>query len=664
MIRLRIVSLGLLAAGLLAGPGGADPKPEPAKGPFQVRQYTFEQLFATRSYVGLPHPAEPRGNYPDSFSPDGRKILVSSDRTGVFNAFAIPIDGGEPVQLTDSKTNAIQIIGYFPRDERFLYTSDQGGDEQDHIYVRSPDGQVRDLTPGEKLKAEFLGWAPDGRSFFFATNERDPNVFDVFEMALDGYERKLLFTNEGNWVPEGVSPDRRRVALTKVRGKATDLYLLDRRTGKPTLVTPVDSKNGPVTNEFMTFSPDGAGLYYTTDQGSEFAPLMRYEVATGKRKVVLSPGWDLVTASFSRTGHHFLVAINNDSRTEVRVFETAGMRLGRQVPLPKVPGAIVTDVEISPDGRSMAYYAESGSTPPTLFVRDLKTGKDRQLTRSLGPDIDPADLVAGEVVRFKSFDGTEIPGILYRPHQASPQSPVPAIVKVHGGPALQANVGYSGSLQYLINHGYAVFDINIRGSTGYGKTFSAMDDRKHAEGNLDDCVASKKMLAATGWIDPGRIGIYGASYGGFMVLAALTFRPKEFAAGVDLYGVSNWDRVLKDMPAYWGPERDLEYQEIGDPEKDADALRRISPLFHAEQIERPLLVLQGANDPRVLKEESDSIVEAVKKKGGTVEYLVFEGEGHGFHHKESQKRAYEAMLAFLDKYLKGAPPAGTKPQAD
>ena len=655
----RILSLGLLAAAVLSSSvGGADPKPEPAKAPRQVRQYTLEQFLSTRSYAGPSNPAAPRGGYADSFSPDGRKILVSSDRNGVFNAFAIPVEGGEPVQLTDSKVSAVEIIGYFPRDERFLYTSDQGGNERTHLYVQSPDGKSRDLTPGEKAKAQFLDWAPDQRGFFFITNERDPGAFDVFEMTLDGYERKLLFTNEGDYQPGGVSPDRRYVALAKVRGTAAaDLYLLDRQTGKTVPVTSIDSPGtpaaAPVINEFRAFSPDGAALYYTTDQDSEFKYLMRYEIATGQRTVVLRPDWDLFAAGFSRSGKHLLVSINNDARTEVRVFEAAGMR---PVGVPEVPGASVTDVEMSPDGRWMVYYVESGSTPPNLFIRDLKTGRDRQLTRSLGPDIDPADLVSGEVVRFKSHDGMEIPGILYKPHQASPQGRVPALVKVHGGPGGQATVGYNSSTQYLVNQGYAVLDINNRGSGGYGKTFSSLDDRKHGEGDLDDCVASKKMLAATGWVDPDRIGIIGASYGGYMVLAALTFRPKEFAVGIDQYGISNWKRTMDNIPSWWGALRDEIVQEMGDPDKDADYLRRISPLFHADQIEKPLLVLQGANDPRVLKQESDSIVEAVKKKGVPVEYLVFENEGHGFRRKESQKRAIEAILAFLDKYLKGPSP--------
>ncbi len=637
----RILSLGLLTAALLAGSGAAGQSAAAQPAQRQVRQYTIEQLLATTIYNG------------SSFSPDGRKILVSSDKSGVYNAFAVPVDGGPPVQLTDSKVNAIQALGYFPKDERFLYSSDQGGNEQTHLYAQSPDGKVRDLTPGEKLKAEFGGWAPDQRSFFFSTNERDPSAFDVYEMTLDGYERKLLYTNEGGFLPGGVSPDRRYVALNKSQGTSdADVYLHDRTTGKTSLLTPDDPPASQVNSVPQTFSPDGASLYYTTDQGSQFKYLVRYDLASGQRTTVLQPDWDVEAARFSRDGKHFLVEINNDARTEVRAFETAGMR---PVPLPEVPDASLDDLTFSPDGRWLAYYVETGSTPANLFVRDLKSGKDRQLTQSLSPAIDPADLVAGKVVRFKSYDGLEIPGILYQPHGSSAKARVPALVKVHGGPGGQATIGYNGLIQYLVNHGYAVFDINNRGSSGYGKTFYGLDDRKHGNADLDDCVASKRMLAATGWIDADRIGIYGGSYGGYMVLAALTFRPKEFAAGVDMYGISNWKRTMESIPQWWGAIRDALVQEIGDPVKDADYLARISPLFHADKIERPLLVLQGANDPRVLKQESDSIVEAVKKKGVPVEYLVFENEGHGFARKESQKKAYEATLAFLDKYLKGTP---------
>ena len=632
---LRTSILGLLAALAFTSSGAAEAG-KPAPQATQVPRYSIQQFLATTTYNG------------GSFSPDGSKILVASDQTGTFNAFAVPIDGGAPVQLTQSKVSAISPLGYFPKDERFLYSSDQGGDEQTHLYVQSPDGSVRDLTPG-KLKANFHGWSRDDRSFFFSTNERDPKAFDLYEMTLDGYERTLLFKNEGNFFPGPISPDRRWVLLAKSEGaNDTDLYLHDRTTGKTTLLNPGDVPGTEISYSAETFSWDGKSFFYTTDKAGEFKYLMRYDLASGTTTEILRPEWDVDGAGYSRDGKYFLVLINNDARTELRLFEAETLR---PVPLPDLQGGSFAGVMFSQDGRRMAFYAE-GTGPKDLYVRDMTTGQTRQLTRAL-PVIDPAHLVPGQVVRFKSWDGVEVPGLLYKPHGASPESKVPALVWVHGGPGGQSTIGYSGFLQFLVNHGYAIYAINNRGSSGYGKTFYAMDDRRHGEVDLDDCVASKKMLIETGWVDPQQVGIIGGSYGGYMVLAALAFRPKEFAVGVDLFGVAHWERTLSSIPDWWTAIRDSLYREMGDPAKESERLRRISPLFHADRIERPLIVLQGEKDPRVLKQESDDIVAAVRKKGVPVEYHVFENEGHGFKRKDTQEKAYTATLEFLDKYLKG-----------
>ncbi|HEV7509076.1 MAG TPA: S9 family peptidase [Thermoanaerobaculia bacterium] len=645
----RSFSLALPAALLLAGGLTAKPPAKPtapakapasaaAQAPRQSKPYTIDQFLANTSYGGA------------SFSPDGHKILVGSNQTGVFNVFAMPVDGGKPVQLTDSKVSAIQAVGYFPNDERFLYLSDQGGNEKTHLYVQSPDGKVRDLTPGDKLRADFEGWAPDEKAFFLSTNERDPAAMDLYEMSADGYDRKLLYTNDGGFSLGGISPDRRWVALVKsVSTSDSAIYLYDRTASKLTRLTP-ETPNEEVANGPDMFSRDSGSLYYTTNQGSEFAYLVRYELAAGKKTDLVRTHWDVAGAGLSRDGRFLTVAINDDAHTDLRIFDAATMK---PVALPTLPGADVTGVTFSKDSSRMAFYAESAG-PRDLYVRDVAGGEARQLTHALNPAIDAADLVSAQVVRFKSYDGLEIPGLLYQPRNASAGSTVPALVSVHGGPGGQSRVGYSGFTQFLVNHGYAVYAINNRGSSGYGKKFFSLDDRKHGEADLDDCVASKKMLAATGWVNPDRIGILGGSYGGYMVLAALAFRPQAFSVGVDMYGVSNWLRTLQSIPEWWGPAREALYKELGDPVKDADYLRRISPLFHADKIERPLIVLQGENDPRVLKKESDEIVEAVRKKGVPVEYFIFPNEGHGFARKESQEKAYQAALEFLDKYLKGS----------
>jgi dipeptidyl aminopeptidase/acylaminoacyl peptidase len=280
-----------------------------------------------------------------------------------------------------------------------------------------------------------------------------------------------------------------------------------------------------------------------------------------------------------------------------------------------------------------------------------------RLTTSLNPKLDPAHLVDGKVTRFKSYDGVEIPGILYLPHGATAASRVPGIVFVHGGPGGQARLGWSPLIQYLVNSGYAVYDINNRGSSGYGKTFFAMDDRKHGEADLGDVVAAKTLFATTGVVDTLRTAVMGGSYGGYMTLAALTLRPDAFTAGVDIFGPANWIRTLRSIPAWWTAQKEALYTEMGDPAQDSLRLVRISPLYHAEKIKRPLLVLQGANDPRVLQRESDEIVAAVRKNGVPVEYMVFPDEGHGFAKRENQLKGYGAVVEFLDKHVKSAPKA-------
>jgi dipeptidyl aminopeptidase/acylaminoacyl peptidase len=278
----------------------------------------------------------------------------------------------------------------------------------------------------------------------------------------------------------------------------------------------------------------------------------------------------------------------------------------------------------------------------------------RRLTDTLTRDIDPEDLVDSQIVRFKSFDGTPVPTVFFKPHQATPESKAPALVWVHGGPGGQTRKGYSALIQYLVNHGYVVLGINNRGSSGYGKSFYVADDQKHGHEPLWDCVEGKKYLATLPYVDKDRIGIIGGSYGGYMTLAALSLQPDAFAVGVDMFGISNWVRTLESIPSWWESQRLALYQEIGDPVKQKAMLMEVSPLFHSDRIKKPLMVLQGANDPRVIKPESDDIVAAVKKNGVPVEYVVFDDEGHGFAKKKNQIEGYRKILEFLDRYLKGS----------
>ncbi len=596
-------------------------------------EYTIEQFLKTTSYRGA------------SFSPDNSKVLVSSDQTGVFNAYEISIADGTIKPLTHSEKDSVFAIGYFPDDERFLYTADQGGNELNHIYVQLLDGSSTDLTPGKQLKAQFAGWAHDDQSFYVATNERDPKFFDVYEYQVDDFSREMIFKNEAGVFPGPISRDGQKIALSKVDTRDnSDIYLYDRQTGELNCIT---EHEGDINHQPVTFSPDNGQLLYTTDKDDEFSYLMKYDLESGTSEIVAKAGWDIASAGFSKQGKYFFYSFNEDGRTQYRMQEYPS---GTPVELPKVEGGSLASLSLSDDESHMTMYVTSGKMPRDLFYYDMSGQPPRQLTRSLNPEIASDHLVNGEVVRFESFDGTPIPGILYLPKNASADNRVPALVWVHGGPGGQSRLGYRALIQFLVNHGYAIYAINNRGSSGYGKSFQQMDDQKHGQGDLDDCVHSKRMLVETGVVDGERIGIIGGSYGGYMVCAALAFRPEEFDAGIDIFGVTNWYRTVQSIPPWWEAQRKALEKELGDFD-DLEYFKKISPLFHADNITRPLMVLQGANDPRVLKVESDEMVQAVRENGVPVEYLVFDDEGHGFRKKKNQLKGYQAILDFCDKYL-------------
>lgn len=602
----------------------------------QVKQYTIQQFLTTTSIAG------------SSFSPDDSKILFSSNKTGIRNLYSVPVGGGEAKALTNFK-DTTNSISYFPNDDRVLFSQDKGGNEQYHIFVLNTDGQVKDLTPSETARVDFIEWAHDGASFFYRSNERDPKFFDLYRMDAKTYEKKMIYENNEGLDVGAISGDGQLIALVRTNTtNDSDMFLYDVSKKETKQLTP---HQGDINYAPQDFALDNKSLYYLSDEGGEFTHLDQYDVATGKVQKIQSAPWDIMYSKFSHNGKYRVVAINEDARTHIQIFDQA---TGKELKLPEFPKGDITSVDISDSEKLMTLYFNGDRSPSNLYVFDFANQKLTKLTDTQNPQINPDDLVEAEVIRYKSFDGLEIPSILLKPQQADEQHKAPALVWVHGGPGGQTRKGYSNIIQYLVNHGYVILGVNNRGSSGYGKTFFAADDAKHGHEPLWDCVEAKKYLASLPYVDPNRIGIMGGSYGGYMVLAALTLKPEEFAVGVDLFGISNLIRTLEQIPPYWESFRKALYKEMGDPVKDKDKLLATSPLFHADSIVKPLMVLQGKNDPRVLKQESDDIVNAVKKRNGVVEYIVFDDEGHGFTKKENQLRGYQAILDFLDKYLKNS----------
>lgn len=620
----------------------SDDKKEEA--PRDVKQYSIEQFYKSTQVGG------------GAISSDDTKLLVSSNESGIYNAYEIDIASGEKKALTNSTKESFFANDYVPGTANFIYSADKGGDENDHLFLQKTDSTVKDLTPGEKEKANFWGWSRDNKFLYYTSNKRDPRFFDLYKMDTATWTPILIYKNESGYDVNAISDDEQYMALVQpITTSSSNLYLLTQQTKelKKLNSDSIESNNGP-----LQFSLDNKSLYYTTDEGSEYQYVMKYDVVSGNKEKFYDTKWDVMYMYTSFNEKYRVVGVNEDGRNKLYIFDH---KTGNAIDFPKIENGDVQSVNISRSENKMRLSIGDGKSPNNIYVYDFGTKELKKLTNTLSPEIDGNDLVSAKVVRYKSFDGLEIPAIYYKPQQAGKDKKVPALVWVHGGPGGQSRVGYFSLIQYLVNHGYAILAVNNRGSSGYGKTFYKMDNRNHGDKDLNDCVWGKKYLAGLEYIDSTKIGIIGGSYGGYMTLAALSFKPDEFNAGVDIFGVSNWLRTLKEIPPYWESFKNALYEEIGDPNTaDTVRLKQYSPLLHASNIKKPLMVLQGANDPRVLKIESDEVVAAVKKNNVPVEYVVFPDEGHGFVKKENEIKGYGQILQFLDKHLKGEPPPTKK----
>lgn len=608
-------------------------KDEPIK---EIKAYTIEQFYANTQISGC------------SFSHDETKLLISSNVTGIHNVYAQHIDGSQLDTLTQSEKESFWALSFFPNDDRVIFTADQGGNEINHIYLREINGDIKDLTPDAEAKASFNGWSKDEKSFYYTSNKRDPRFFDLYEMDIASFKSTLLYENKEGYNLNDISDNKQFIVLSQsITNSINDLFVYDRNKKALTKI------NGAIesSNDAQGFSLDNKFLYFTTDEGSEFAYLKKYDLENKTSEKVFETKWDVIYASHSFNETYRVIGINEDAKTAIKI---TNLKTGKDVKLPEIKGGDITSVNISKSEKLMRLTVGSSSKPSDIYVYNFETEELKKLTNSLNPEINPEDLVDGEVIRFKSFDGLEIPSLLYKPKTAAANNKVPVMLMIHGGPGGQSRLNYFPLIQYLVNSGYGIIAVNNRGSSGYGKTFFRADDKKHGEDDLMDCIKSKDYLATLDWVDTSKIGIMGGSYGGYMVMAALAFQPDAFKVGVNIFGVTNWLRTLRSIPSYWEAQRKALYEELGNPDtQDSVRLRQISPLFHAKNVTKPLMVLQGANDPRVLQVESDEIVAAVKANNVPVEYVLFPDEGHGFRKKENEIKGYGDIKIFLDKHLKG-----------
>ena len=581
-----------------------------------------------------------------AFSDDETKLLVSSDESGIFNVYEIDIASGEKIQKTFSDKESFFAIDYLPGTNHILYSADKGGNEINHIYLMNEDGKISDLTPGENEKASFAGWSKDKKSMYYISNKRNPKFFDFYKMKVDTWKSEMLYQNDNGINISDMSEDESWFSFSQTITTSENKLFLTNRIDKSTIELSIE----PGSYSSSGFSKDNKYFFFITDVGEEFSYLVKYEIETGKKEVLFQTNWDVMYSYLSENEKYRVTAVNEDGKNTLFIKNLVN---NSDVFFPEITDGDIKEVRISKSEKKIRLTLGTSKSPNNIYVYNMGSKKLKKLTETLNPEINAIDLVEAEVVRYPSFDGLEIPAIYYKPLDATKRNKVPALVWVHGGPGGQSRTGYSSFIQYLVNHGYAILAVNNRGSSGYGKTFYKMDDLNHGDKDLKDCIWGKKWLQNQDYIDAEKIGIIGGSYGGFMTMAAMTFTPDEFKVGVNIFGVTNWLRTLKSIPPYWESFRNALYKEMGDP-TTADSVRlyEISPVFHSDKVKNPVMVLQGANDPRVLRIESDEIVAGIEANGITVEYVVFDDEGHGFRKKENEIEAYGKVLTFLERYLK------------
>ena len=591
------------------------------------------------------------------FSSSEEKMIYSTNKSGIVNVYEVELTSKSVAQLSFSEKESFYVRSYVPNSDDFIYSADKGGNEISHLYLQKRSGETLDLTPGINEKSIFYGWSQDKTFLYYLSNKRDSRYFDLYKMKIDEWEPEMIYENKDNFSlsyfngtsSSSISNNEHYLLLTKaITSSENKFYLLDQIQGQ---VEEISTLPGRYTA--AGFSKDNKSFYYITDIEKEFAYLNKYDIQTGESTVVFQTNWDVMYSYSSKNEQFRIIGINEDGKNSIQVIDNNSKK---PIKFPSFKDADITGVEFSESENKIRFSVGSSKTPNNLFLYDLRDESLVKLTNSLNPVIDSKSLVAAEVIRYTSFDNLEIPAIFYKPLNASPTNKVPALVWVHGGPGGQSRMNFNPLIQYLTNNGYAILAVNNRGSSGYGKSFYKMDDKNHGENDLKDCIWGKKWLQEQDYIDFDRIGIIGGSYGGYMTMAAMTFTPEEFKVGVNIFGVTNWIRTLKSIPSFWEANRKALYDELGDPySADSIRLKKISPLFHAEKVKNPVMVLQGANDPRVLQIESDEIVAELKKNNTIVEYLIFDDEGHGFRKKENQINGYRRIKDFLDDYLKTPP---------
>lgn len=584
----------------------------------------------------------------------GERVAFLMNVTGTAQVWSIAAAGGWPEQLT-FYTDRVDFVRWSPDGTGLLFGKARGGDENAQLYWMSPDGaQVRQLTDAPRIRHNFGAWSADGRRISYASNKRNPNFFDIYTMDVATGAESLVYQQDGSNAPVAWSHDGRFIVVSRASDTLSldnDLYLVELASKGVTHLTP---HTGATQYGGVHFTRDNRSLILSTNAAGEWQSLARMDLATRKLESASNASWDTDATEMSADGRLLAYALNRDGFSELhlRKLNDAGVGVGKDTPI-ELPGkGVVGGLEFSHDASKLAFTFSGARYNSDVWLYDLKTRRLQQVTRSSRAGIPQSSFVEPELIRYKTFDGREIPAWYYRPRNIQINGgdhPLPVIVSVHGGPEGQERPAFNPTYQYFLSRGYAVLAPNVRGSTGYGKTYTHLDDVKLREDSVKDLAAAVDWLKTSGGADPRRIAVMGGSYGGYMTLAAITLYPDLWAAAVDTVGIANWESFLRNTSGYRRRQREREY---GTLERELDFLRAISPLGRVDRIRAPLMVIHGRNDPRVPYTEAEQIVKALRTRNSPVEYVLFDDEGHGVAKLANRLVLYPKIVDFLERHMK------------
>jgi dipeptidyl aminopeptidase/acylaminoacyl peptidase len=584
---------------------------------------------------------EARGASFVDWTPDGRSLLVATRFGDTTQLYRVDQPLGMRRQVTFF-SEPVSSAASQPGGAGLVFQKDQGGDEYHQLhYLDLAAGQATLLTDGRRSLNRGAAWSADGKRLAYAHTPEGTSRYQlrVAEAGRLG-DARVVLDEDGAWGIVDWSRDGRRLLVARyVSITESTLHLLDLETGSLSQVNP---GKGPIGYGTARLAPDGRTLYAISDEDSEFRRLVRFDLEAGTQAVV-TPGlaWDVSGFDLSPDGRQLVYVVNEAGISRAYLFDT---RRGRVRPIEDLPTGVTGSGRFSPDGRRFAFTLTRAVSPADVFVYDLGANRLEQWTDSEVGGLDKSRFVDASLVRLQSFDGLEITAFVQKPAGAGPH---PVIIDIHGGPEAQFRPVFSPTRQHWVNElGFAVFGPNVRGSSGFGKTFVSLDDGMNREHSVRDLEALVDWIRANPEYDASRIVVYGGSYGGYMVNAAMTTFAEKLAGGVSIVGISDFVTFLENTAEYRRDLRRVEYGDERDPVMRAE-MERISPLRRAANITRPFFVIHGANDPRVPASEAEQLVEAARANGVEPWFMLARNEGHGFARKENRDAMTEAVALFL-----------------